>query len=949
MNKLTFRVLSALFVAFFSLNVLAQTQVGTVTGSVEGAGAGTVVVAVDTSRGVERAVSAADGTFEIDLAPGSYEIQVRVGNNIVDRQNILVRLDTNIEIAMATSSSVIDEILVRGERIAGLETGIAESGIVVTAEEIEVLPISRSLTSVAMLATGATAGISDFGGVSFSGSSVAENQTYINGLSVTNFRTGVGFGYMPFEMFAQMQAKTGAYGAQFGRSTGGVINAVTKSGSNDFRMGVNYNTNSPLSESPDTFNSLNSLYESTSAFTDIWASGPIIRDRLFYYALVQQFEYDRTSYSAISPRGYTATQNTQFTGLKLDGYLTDSQKLELTFWENAAEDYKASTWSLPGGVGSTELGSELAYTTYPEGGQNYIFAYSGNFGAMDIRFTQGHMEADRTVNPSTYLNTPAYYFAGRSLTYLTDWSSSTIENGFDTRDATRLDVSLDLGNHNITVGIDSEDLEAENFIGYSGVNGELWYTWNNNVPCAYGCGYNLFLADGGYSAMQVRYRTEGTVTTLNDAYYIHDTFNLTQNITIEAGFRNDRFENKNADGDTFITLEDQWAPRLSVVYDDPNTGARWFANYGQYYLPIATNTNIRQASYELYDFNWYEYDGTWNETTQRPNGIDLDASLYNLVYSDGSIPDPRSNSDANIKPMYQSEIVGGVEFSYNGLDFGVKGMVRKLAETIEDIIVDPGVRAYFAGTEYEADANYWYEEGTHVYVLTNPGSDVTFYESKFYNDFITVSAEDLMIPKPSRTYKALEFTMSKPWNGRSGFFSSYTFSKSYGNYEGWVRSDNGQDDAGITSLFDTEDMTRGSYGYLPNDRRHTLKAWGNIAVGENLTLGMNMMFQTGAPKNCFGNRPGADAYADSTFYCGGRDHERGDQGRTPNYMKVDVNAQYTLNIANQEVILTGTVYNVLDQSSELEYNNEESSAYYNLPYLYQSPRTLRVGFRYNFN
>ncbi len=947
MNKLTYRVVSALFVAFFSLSLFAQTQVGTVTGTVTGASAGTVVVAVDNARGVERIVSAAEGTFEIDLAPGDYSIEVRVGGNVVDSQAVLIRLDTTTRVAMATTTAVIDEIVVSGTRIDALDTGIAESGIVVTAEEIDALPISRSLNSVAMMAAGSTAGVSDFGGVSFSGSSVAENQTYINGLSVTNFRTGVGFGYVPFEFFAQMQAKTGAYGAQYGRSTGGIINALTKSGSNDFRFGVNFNSTSPQSQSPDTYGSLNSLYERTTSTTDYWVSGPIIRDRLFYYALVQDYEYDATSYAALSSRAYNYAQSSQFSGLKLDAFITDNQRIEYTAWENAADDYRATTLttSAPGGT----IGDEVGYTTYPEGGSNYVIAYTGNFGPIDVRYSTGHMEANRSVNPSTYQNTPYYYFNGTSLEYVTNWASSTISQGFDTRDATRLDIDLDLGNHNITVGFDSEDLVADNFVGYSGANGELWYSWNNTVDCYYACSYNLFGGYGGYSAMQVRYRTDGVVTTLNDAWYIHDTFNLTQNITVEAGVRNDRFENQNSEGDTFITLEDQIAPRISIVYDDPNTGARWFANYGEYYLPIATNTNIRMASNELYDLRWFFFDGTANTTTQRPNGIDFDDPLYVISYADGSIPDVRSNTDASIQPMYQNEIVAGVEFPYNGIEIGVKGIVRKLKETIEDIIIDEGVRAHFEGTEWEAYANYYYEEGSHVYLLTNPGSDATFYEQYFLNDWVTISAEDLNLPRATRTYRALELTFNKPWNGRTGLFASYTLGESIGNYEGWVRSDNGQDDAGITNLFDTEDMTRGSYGPLPNDRRHTIKAWGNYRINDSLTVGANMMFQTGMPKNCFGNRPGADAYADSTFYCFGRDHNRGDQGRTPNFIKFDVNAQYVLNIANQEVVVTGTIYNVLDSARPMEYINEEESSFYDLPFLYQSPRTVRVGFRYNFN
>ena len=42
----------------------------------------------------------------------------------------------------------------------------------------------------------------------------------------------------PFEFYDQIQLKTGAFSAEFGRATGGVINAVTRRGSNDFEFGV---------------------------------------------------------------------------------------------------------------------------------------------------------------------------------------------------------------------------------------------------------------------------------------------------------------------------------------------------------------------------------------------------------------------------------------------------------------------------------------------------------------------------------------------------------------------------------------------------------------------------------------------------------------------------------------------------------------------------------------
>ena len=52
--------------------------------------------------------------------------------------------------------------------------------------------------------------------------------------------------------------------------------------------------------------------------------------------------------------------------------------------------------------------------------------------------------------------------------------------------------------------------------------------------------------------------------------------------------------------------------------------------------------------------------------------------------------------------------------------------------------------------------------------------------------------------------------------------ASYTLASSKGNNEGYVRSDNGQDDAGLTTNFDQPGLTDLLY-YLPNHRRHTLK------------------------------------------------------------------------------------------------------------------------------
>ena len=78
---------------------------------------------------------------------------------------------------------------------------------------------------------------------------------------------------------------------------------------------------------------------------------------------------------------------------------------------------------------------------------------------------------------------------------------------------------------------------------------------------------------------------------------------------------------------------------------------------------------------------------------------------------------------------------------------------------------------------------------------------------------VDLSAEDLGYPKVVRDYSGLTFSLTREFDGDWGASLSYTNSESVGNYEGTVKSDNGQDDAGITQDFDQPGLTDGSYGY----------------------------------------------------------------------------------------------------------------------------------------
>jgi len=977
--KIMYKSFLCFMVALFSFaTIFAQTTTGSIAGTVAGASVGTTVVAVDETRNAERVTTVQGGSFQINnLVPGEYTVQVRNGNAVIDSVTVEVRVDTTQTVALAASSALIEEITVSGQRIDRLDVGIAESGIIVTAEEVDALPVGRSLNAVALLSPGATGGDSAFGGVSFSGSSVAENQTYVNGLPITNFRTGVGFGYVPFEFFSQMQTKTGAYGAEFGRSTGGVINAVTKSGSNDFRFGINSNTTFNQSTSPNTFWSLNDLDDYNTGVTDFWVSGPIWRDRVFFYAMQQDYSFESDFYD--NPEngenaGRTEVDQT-FLGYRFDVYLTDNQRLEYTYWDSSYTTLGyAYDWN---GSERTSLGDPAVSLS---GGENWIAAYEGNFGAMTVRYAVGENNENKTSPPTDADVAPAFIYGEGTARNWTSFISGGSSFGSDKREVSRFDVTLDLGAHNFRVGYEQEVLTAVDAYAYNG-GGYFWRVlvdeiepqsrsnfWCSNLEANYGATYG-FECDPAYpgSAVRYQYQTGGTFENTNSAFYLTDTWEVNDSLTLELGLRNDAFKNLNAEGNAFVDIQDQWAPRLSAVYQvDDRTEV--FANYGTYYLPVAANTNIRMSGAEIYVIDYYQMNlpnGYAAEPGDVSNGENLVPSqylrpLFNEVYGDGTVPDPADIKDKNIDPMFQKEIVLGFTRALdNGMVLGLKGLYRTLDTTIEDILIEDGVLDYFAGTQYEdaIDSVYGFLPGSH-YILTNPGEDAVFYipeidavagvHDGYPGGEVTITADQFGIPKPTREWKALEVTLNRPWDGSGSDFFSYTLGSSYGNYEGWVRSDNGQDDAGITSLFDSADMTINGEGYLPNDRRHTIKYFGNRQITDNFLVGVNVTYQSGRPINCFGQRSGARSYANSMFYCNGEVVERGTAGRTDGILTIDLNTQYTLRIGNQEVVLTGTVYNLLDSARSSEIYEDNTSTYRKITG-YQSPRSVRFGFRYNFN
>jgi hypothetical protein len=947
---------------FFGLttSALAQNYESAIRGTVSGADSSVVVEVVDSTRGTSKSSSVdADGSFRFSsLPPGTYEVNVVKGGQVVDSQSVDVAMGATATLYMGVDAATIEQIVVTGKRIAAVDTSIAESGLVIGTDELLELPVGRDLTSVSLLAPGVHRGDTAFGyNASFAGASVAENTNFVNGLNTTNFRNGLGFSQVPFEFYETIQIKTGGYSDKYGRSTGGVMNARTKSGSNEFKAGANVYYEFRQETSPNTYANLNDedVFEDTNI--DVYASGPIIKDRLFYYALYSDANVDNEYYGVTSGRGYKSNVSEGFWGVKIDGYITDNHRIEYTAFSDERTDFEGA-YSYDSDT--RVLGQYFGDTEYRDGGDNWIATYTGNFtDNLTVAVSYGENEANRTTAPAT-ANLPfVRRYDGGLFTIISNTAGAFIDVGTDKRELSRIDVSYSIGDHIIDFGFDQEKNNAENNTLFSG--GAYWLLDEGGVYT--GC--TAAECPAGSAARKRTYISGGSFDVESTAIYIQDTWEFNENLTLELGLRNESFDNLNAEGASFVKIDDQIAPRVSAVWDPDGTGKRkWFANWGLYYLPVAANTNIRMAGGETYIQDYYAWDGTCLNADLSP--CNLGAVFDQDLFADGDVPDTRSLTDANIEPMYQSEFILGYQWvTDSGIEMGVKGIYRNLETSLEDVAIDAAVIDYYnASGTWDASmvGGDTVEEtftGFHQYVLTNPGADMYVYIPE-QDEFISLSAAELNYPKAERQYGALEFTYKRPFDGVWALNASYTWAHSWGNNEGYVRSDNGQDDAGITTNFDQPGLTDFAYGNLPNDRRHTIKVFGTYQMDNGLRLGTNVMWNSGRPLNCFGLHPRdefAQQYGGESFFCGGKGAKRGSLGTTPDILRVDLNVSYATQLGDFDVLFGLDVFNLFDSQNAVELNElkEEGNSYpgavqpnYGFISSYQQPRTIRLSARFAF-
>ena len=282
--------------AFIFSTAMAQITTSSVSGKITANGEdviGATIKAVHQPSGtVYRAVTNMDGRYSIQgMRPGGpYVLEVTyVGykNKQVKGISLSLGQNTVLNETLAEDAAQLEDVVIVADRNNNMRTDRAGATTSINADQIEAVPtVSRSMNDLLKLTPqGANVG----SGFSVGGGNYRQSYVTVDGAAFNN-AFGIG-GNLPgngspisLDALDQISVSSSPYDVRLSGFTGGAISAVTKSGTNDFKgTAYMYTTNSHLRGNKVSDYELNRL-QSHSTTWGASFGGPIIKDKLFFFA-----------------------------------------------------------------------------------------------------------------------------------------------------------------------------------------------------------------------------------------------------------------------------------------------------------------------------------------------------------------------------------------------------------------------------------------------------------------------------------------------------------------------------------------------------------------------------------------------------------------------------------------------------------------------------------------
>jgi len=933
------RIAMLFAMTLFAGAAAAQEQRGSIEGVVKDASGavlpGVTVILEGVSGGKLETTSGAEGTYRFpSVAPGSYVITANLQGfqpAKVDAVRVILGEVRKVDLALPLAG-VTESVQVSAQPTSVDITSSATSTNI-TRERIDFIPRGRDFTDVVSQAAGAS-NESQAGGISIDGSSGSENKFIIDGVDTTNPQVGTSAVPMRAEFMEQVQVKSAGYTAEFGGSTGGVINAVTRSGTNAFHGTVLSDFQQRSwggGQRPILADSLTSdtefVYihppkdEETRIDPGVSLGGPILRDRLWFFGQYQP-GLRSTTRTVTFTNGVTNSFDQDFDVHYGAINVTGNAGSKLLFKGGGNFSPYETKGDLPVQTGRTSLTGPESYLRGTKGSRE---TYSGSVDFIPTsRFTVsarlGRFLTDEnstgvtfpglihninsTSTPAGIAAIPEPYrrVAGFSSDVLV--TDATAKNQY-TRDAIGADATYYLnagGEHQIKGGVQTEQIANDVQSGYN-ADRIIYYAGRSYTSVA-----GPRTGTYGYFRL-LNISTLGNVSSRNTALFVQDQWRATSRLTLNVGLRaeHEAVPNFGEGQNTAIDFGfgQKLAPRLGFTYDPGGNGlTKVYGSFGKYFDVM--KYELPRGSFG--GDKWVDYFYTWDNPNFETNTAANCATKTNTLSERPACPagsfiealDRRHNSaanggegiDPNLKPMEENEYQIGITHELSKIRnvvVGVRYIRKDLVRTIEDVGV----------LECDADASCG-----EVFYIANPGEGITLS--------LANAPGVKAFPKAKRQYDGVEFTFDRRFSRNWGLSGSYTYSRLYGNYSGLASSDeNGRTSPNVNRFFDaiqnSYDLNGNAvYGRLGTDRPHQFKGQFLYRFAWEMTLGLNERLASGTPVS-----EEATVGADVPFFPFGR----GNLGRTPVFSQTDLSLWQNVPLGGKSFEVGVTVLNLFDQDT----------------------------------
>ena len=807
-----FVLLAMLFAMGIAASTFAQgVQTGTIRGTVKDqqglAVPGTTITATSPAlQGSRSVVSDGQGQFTINaLPPGTYTVKFTLsGFNEVTRTltlplGIVIEQNATIQPAGVTEAVQVT---------APIPTPIATSivGANLKHEEIEALATPRTLEGIATLSPGVTENSSNSGQIVVNGAMAFDNIFMINGVDVNDNLFAQPQNLFIEDAIEETQVLTAGISAEYGRFTGGVVNAITKSGGNSFSgsgrvnfLNPDWTTATPYEVTKnlqDTAhpNTLQERYEGTFG-------GPILKDRLWFFG---SGRYQNVATPQVLPQTAVSVpstnQNKRFE-LKLTGTVAQGHTISGGFLNNA------TTLTNSSGIQSFVIDphSEVNYTEP----NNYFYAnYKGVLGdslLVEAQYSQRHFAFAGDGGTSTAITDSPFISATQcACLYNAPYFDATDP---ENRNNKQLTGSVTKywklrGRHETKSGYEwfrSQRTGGNSQSSTSYVFSSDFATNAAGAPVLDSTGRPIPMFVPGTSYLDYYPAVRGAVLNVdNHSLYGQDHWTISDRLSADLGARYEHV--KAASTGAIISVDTaRIVPRVGVAYDLKGTGDHIIhVNYGQYSgrydeAQIGANSPVgNPADIEPI------YQGPAGQGYGFAPGFNL--ANYPINAANAAVSDPTQN--IKMDPNLKSPLVHEFSLSYGSKFMGNHGY---------------GEVSYIARVTHDLIEDYQTIQGGFTNVVVNGIS-----AGNFTNKIYTNAPNDQVY----RQYQGLVF------QGRYRITNNWTLNGSdtvqlqnYGNYEG-----EGTNTPGSTSAIGNYPQAFNAarnfpFGDLQNAEKNRMRLW----------------------------------------------------------------------------------------------------------------------------